>query len=67
MSAPSVRRTKRQRGSVEELASGALRVAVYAGSDPLTGRRHYLREVIPAGLALGRRSEGAAPAGQSGR
>jgi integrase len=31
------------------LPSGALRVAVYAGVDPLSGRRHYLREVIPAG------------------
>ncbi|MGH3810301.1 MAG: tyrosine-type recombinase/integrase, partial [Pseudonocardiaceae bacterium] len=51
MSAPSVRRTRRQRGSVEELPSGALRVSVYAGTDPLTGRRHYLRESIPAGPA----------------
>lgn len=49
MPAASARRTGRQRGSVEELPSGALRVAVYAGRDPLTGRRHYLREVIPAG------------------
>ncbi len=43
------RRLRRPRGSVEELASGALRVSVYAGIDPLTGRRHYLRETIPAG------------------
>ena len=49
MTPSSARRTGRQRGSVEELPSGALRVAVYAGRDPLTGRRHYLREVIPAG------------------
>lgn len=49
MAAPSVRRTRRQRGSIEELPSGGLRVSVYAGSDPLTGRRHYLRESIPAG------------------
>ncbi|MDQ2789903.1 MAG: hypothetical protein M3Y73_09400 [Actinomycetota bacterium] len=49
MARPLTRRNGRQRGSVEELASGALRVAVYAGSDPLTGRRHYLRAVIPAG------------------
>ncbi len=26
-----------------------MRVVVYAGKDPLTGRRHYLREVVPAG------------------
>jgi integrase len=49
MTAASARRSGRQRGSIEELPSGALRVAVYAGRDPLTGRRHYLREVIPAG------------------
>lgn len=49
MTAASARRTGRRRGSIEELPSGALRVAVYAGRDPLTGRRHYLREVIPAG------------------
>lgn len=39
----------RQRGSVKELPSGALRVSVYAGYDPLTGRRHYLKEIVPAG------------------
>ena len=40
---------RRARGAVEELPSGALRVKVYAGSDPVTGRRHYLTETIPAG------------------
>jgi len=49
MSTPSARRSRRQRGSIQELPSGALRVSVYAGTDPLTGRRHYLRESIPAG------------------
>jgi integrase len=49
MSTPSARPTRRQRGSIQELPSGALRVSVYAGTDPLTGRRHYLRETIPAG------------------
>ncbi|MGH3977664.1 MAG: tyrosine-type recombinase/integrase [Pseudonocardiaceae bacterium] len=43
------RRNRRQRGSVQQLPSGALRVSVYAGIDPLTKRRHYLREIIPAG------------------
>ncbi|TKG68337.1 tyrosine-type recombinase/integrase [Prauserella endophytica] len=42
-------RQKRQRGEVERLPSGALRVKVYAGVDPLSGRRHYLRETVPAG------------------
>lgn len=49
MPAAAKARRKRARGSVEELPSGALRVSVYAGFDPLTGRRHYLREVIPPG------------------
>ena len=40
---------KRQQGSVDELPSGALRVRVYAGTDPITKRRHDLVEVIPAG------------------
>jgi integrase len=49
MSTPSAPRNRRQRGGIEELPSGGLRVSVYAGTDPLTGRRHYLRESIPAG------------------
>lgn len=40
---------RRQRGEVEELPSGALRVRVYAGADPVTGKRHHLTETVPAG------------------
>ncbi len=50
-------RRLRQRGEVEELRSGALRVKVYAGEDPLTGRRHYLRETIAAGPTAAREAE----------
>ncbi len=50
-------RRLRQRGEVEELPSGALRVKVYAGEDPLTGRRHYLRETIAAGPTAAREAE----------
>lgn len=39
----------RQRGEIETLSSGSLRVKVYAGIDPLSGMRHYLTETIPAG------------------
>jgi integrase len=39
----------RDRGRIEKLPSGSLRVVVYAGTDPVTKRRHYLREVVPAG------------------
>lgn len=31
------------------MPSGSLRVKVYAGVDPLSGKRHYLTETIPAG------------------
>src|SRR4051794_4771405 len=43
------RATGRQRGRIEVLPSGSLRVKVYAGTDPVTGKRHDLMEVIPAG------------------
>jgi Site-specific recombinase XerD len=39
----------RQRGRIEVLPSGSLRVKVYAGTDPVSGKRHDLTEVIPAG------------------
>jgi integrase len=37
------------RGEIEALPSGSYRVRVYAGLDPLTKKRHYLTEVVPAG------------------
>lgn len=40
---------RRQRGEIEQLPSGALRVRVYAGIDPVTKKRHFLRETVPAG------------------
>lgn len=40
---------KRQRGSIDELPSGALRVRVYAGIDPVSKKRHYLTDVVPPG------------------
>ena len=40
---------KRQRGTIDALPSGALRVRVYAGIDPLTKRRYDLVEIIPTG------------------
>jgi integrase len=44
---PGARR--RQRGEIEILPSGALRVRVYAGIDPVSGKRHHRTEVVPAG------------------
>lgn len=40
---------RRQRGEIFELPSGSLRVRVYAGVDPVTGKRHHLAETVPAG------------------
>jgi len=40
---------RRQRGEIEVRPNGALRVRVYAGIDPLSGKRHYLVETVPAG------------------
>ncbi|MGX7825730.1 tyrosine-type recombinase/integrase [Actinokineospora sp. 24-640] len=40
---------RRRRGEVETLPSGSLRVRVYAGVDPVTGKRYYMTEVIPPG------------------
>jgi integrase len=42
------RRGRREKGNIETLQSGALRVRVYAGIDPVSKRAHYLRAVIPA-------------------
>ncbi|MDT7659701.1 MAG: integrase, partial [Pseudonocardiales bacterium] len=42
------RAAERPRGSIETRGD-SLRVSVYAGIDPVSKRRHYLREVVPAG------------------
>lgn len=46
---PPKKGRQKQRGSIDELPSGAFRVRVYAGKDPVSGRRHDLVEVIPPG------------------
>lgn len=48
---------KPERGNFETLASGAIRVRVYAGIDPLTGRVHYLKETVPAGPNVTKEAE----------
>jgi len=48
---------KRSRGEVEERSGGALRVRVYAGVDPLSGKRHYLTETVPAGPKAAKEAE----------
>ena len=49
----------RAQGNVEVLQSGALRVRVYAGIDPVTKKRHTLTEVIPPGPKAARLAEAA--------
>ncbi|MFI7598990.1 hypothetical protein [Actinoplanes sp. NPDC049681] len=47
--AAASRSTGRQRGRIETLPSGSLRVKVYAGIDPITGKRNDLTETIAPG------------------
>jgi integrase len=56
MAAKSTAR-RRTRGEVEALPSGSFRVRVYAGIDPLTGKRHHLTEVVPAGPKAAKEAE----------
>jgi hypothetical protein len=48
---------RRVRGNISVLPSGSLRVKVYAGIDPVTGREHYLRKVISAGPNAAKEAE----------
>lgn len=50
-------RRGRQRGEIEALPSGSLRVRVYAGVDPVTKKRHRLTEIIPPGPTAQRDAE----------
>jgi hypothetical protein len=49
----------RAQGSIETLPSGALRVRVYAGIDSVSGRRHYLSELVKPGPKAEREAEDA--------
>ena len=55
--APLSKAGRRSRGSVETLPSGSIRVKVYAGIDPVSKKRHYLDEVIPAGPKAAKEAE----------
>jgi integrase len=52
-----IRRRTRHRGAIDELPSGALRVRVYSGTDPISKRRMYLTEVVPPGPRAGDEAE----------
>lgn len=55
--ARSAQRRQRQRGSIDPLPSGGLRVRVYAGTDPVSKRRIDLTEVVPAGPKVAKLAE----------
>src|ERR1051325_8344937 len=47
MSAAKARKKTKQRGEILTLPSGSLKVRVYAGIDPLTGKKNFLTETLP--------------------
>lgn len=49
--------TGRRRGLIETLPSGSLRVKVYAGIDPVSKKRLYLDETVPAGPRAAKEAE----------
>ena len=49
---PRVPPRQRSEGSIETLPSGRLRVRVYAGPDPVTGKPRYLREIVDTKLGV---------------
>jgi integrase len=57
MAASSTKPRRRTRGSVEPLPTGGFRIKVYAGIDPVSGRRLYLDETIPAGPKAAKEAE----------
>lgn len=54
---PKSKARKRTRGEIETLPSGSLRVRVYAGIDPVSRKKHYLVETVPAGPTAAREAE----------
>src|SRR3954451_7207285 len=48
---------RRTRGEIETLPSGSLRVRVYAGIDPVSKKKHYLVETVPAGPKAAKEAE----------
>src|SRR3954447_9075721 len=48
---------RRTRGEIETLPSGSLRARVYAGIDPVSKKKHYLVETVPAGPRAAREAE----------
>jgi integrase len=57
MAAPGSKPRGRRRGRVRRLPSGSFQVTIYAGEDPLTGKRIDLSETVPAGPNAAKRAE----------
>jgi hypothetical protein len=47
----------RNRGEIETLRGGSLRVKVYAGIDPVTKKKHYRTETIKPGPSANKLAE----------
>jgi integrase len=54
---PASKAQKRRRGEIETLPSGSLRVRVYAGIDPVSKKKLYLVETVPAGPKAAKEAE----------
>ncbi|MFC0527331.1 LacI family DNA-binding transcriptional regulator [Phytohabitans kaempferiae] len=54
---PGANGSRRVRGEIETLPSGSLRVRVYASLDPVTRKRRYLMETVPAGPTAAEEAE----------
>lgn len=52
---------RRARGSISRLPSGSLRVRVYAGTNPVTGRQRCLSETVAAGSTARAQAEDDVP------
>ncbi len=55
--APASKLRQRAHGEIETLPSGSLRVRVYAGIDPVSRKKHYLIETVPAGPKAAKEAE----------
>ncbi|MFI7680354.1 hypothetical protein [Actinophytocola sp. NPDC049390] len=67
MGSTTQRSNRRKRGNIETLRSGARRIRVYNGRDPITKRPIYVGETIPVGTPdLDKAAERALTRGSSG-
>jgi hypothetical protein len=54
---PTAKVRGRSRGAIEQRPSGAFRVRAYVGIDPISRKRHYRTEHVPAGPSAHKEAE----------